>query len=312
MVRTARTYAIDFFRLSRPAFLIGGVAMHTLGVVMALYSGASPNWRLLILGQLAITFVQLMTHYSSEYFDLDADRVNQAPTRWSGGSRVLPDGRLPPSVALVTALVCMAAVMIVMVLMVVFDRPGPLPIALIAAALVLAWSYSSPPLRLHSAGLGEIAIALIVTGLTPLLGYSLQAGRLDLLPVLAVLPLCLIQLATQIIVDLPDIEGDTAAAKRTLAVRLGVDRGTRWYSLGLVVAYLLLPLMTLFGLPTLVWLMTLPAAPAALWQIGRMERGAWADRSHRETLIVWAIGLLMGTAGLEGLGFLILILLRFG
>ena len=47
-------------------------------------------------GQLVVTATQLMTHYANDYFDLEADRANRTPTRWSGGSRVLPDGVLPP------------------------------------------------------------------------------------------------------------------------------------------------------------------------------------------------------------------------
>ena len=47
-----------------------------------------------------MTAAQLMTHYANDYFDLEADRANRTPTRWSGGSRVLPAGVLPPRVAL--------------------------------------------------------------------------------------------------------------------------------------------------------------------------------------------------------------------
>ena len=36
-----------------------------------------------------------MTHYANDYFDFEADRANQARTRWSGGSGVLARGELP-------------------------------------------------------------------------------------------------------------------------------------------------------------------------------------------------------------------------
>ena len=74
---------------------------------MALTNGAAFNLRALVWGQVAITAIQLMTHYSNDYFDLEADRANRTPTRWSGGSRVLPDEELPPRLALALALVCM-------------------------------------------------------------------------------------------------------------------------------------------------------------------------------------------------------------
>ena len=50
-----------------------------------------------------MTSFQLMTHYANDYFDLEADRANQTPTTWSGGSRVLPAGELSPRVALIAA-----------------------------------------------------------------------------------------------------------------------------------------------------------------------------------------------------------------
>src|SRR6185369_7634819 len=95
-----------FVRLGRPLFSVGGFALYGLGAAAAAWStGQAIAWGRFALGQLAITAAQLMTHYCNDYFDLEADRANRTPTRWSGGSRVLPDGGLPPAVALAAALV---------------------------------------------------------------------------------------------------------------------------------------------------------------------------------------------------------------
>ena len=76
---------------------LGGFVLYGLGAALAVAGGAPlDRWRY-VLGQLVVTATQLMTHYANDYFDLEADRANRTPTRWSGGSRVLPDGALPPA-----------------------------------------------------------------------------------------------------------------------------------------------------------------------------------------------------------------------
>ena len=71
---------LAFVLLGRPLFLVGGFVLHALGVAMALYGGAALNLAALLWGQIAISAIQWMTHYSNDYFDLDADRANPTPT----------------------------------------------------------------------------------------------------------------------------------------------------------------------------------------------------------------------------------------
>ncbi|MDB4979874.1 MAG: 1,4-dihydroxy-2-naphthoate polyprenyltransferase, partial [Myxococcales bacterium] len=80
-----------FVKLGRPLFLGGGFVMYGLGAALAKYAGARLDWHRYAWGQLAVTAIQLMTHYANDYFDLVADRANRTPTAWSGGSRVLAD-----------------------------------------------------------------------------------------------------------------------------------------------------------------------------------------------------------------------------
>jgi len=85
---------LAFVRLGRPQFLVGGFVLYGLGAALAAAGGAPlDRWRYAC-GQIVVTLTQLMTHYANDYFDLEADRANLTPTRWSGGSRVLPGGAL--------------------------------------------------------------------------------------------------------------------------------------------------------------------------------------------------------------------------
>ncbi|MBA3463796.1 MAG: UbiA family prenyltransferase, partial [Deltaproteobacteria bacterium] len=129
---------LAFLRLGRPLFLGGGFLLYGLGAVIAAYSGHPIDLHRYILGQCAVTAFQWMTHYANDYFDYEADVANKTPTKWSGGSRVLPDGLLPRRVALIAALVLLAIGAGVSAL-VVREEGSSLPI-LIAMA-VLAWVY---------------------------------------------------------------------------------------------------------------------------------------------------------------------------
>jgi 1,4-dihydroxy-2-naphthoate octaprenyltransferase len=237
-----------------------------------------------------------MVHFGNDYFDLAADRANVTPTAWSGGSRVLPAGELRPAVALGAAVAAAVAALASTVVLAVTIQPAPAVLALVLLAILVAWEYSAPPLRLHSRGLGEVVGALLVAGGTPLVGYGLQMHRLDWLPLLAVLPLCALQFGMLVVVSLPDVAGDAVVGKRTLAVRCGRPAAGRLAAGALALAYVsLLPLVAL-GLPAAaawgygVWLPVAGWHGRRLWHLGPRSDGPW------DALGFWSILLVMGSA----------------
>ncbi len=298
------SHLFAFIRLGRPHFLGGGFILYGLGVAIAIHEGVPFRPGAFVWGQIAVTAVQLMTHYANDYFDLDADRANTNRTHWSGGSGVLVSGVISPGVALLTAL-CLAAVAISVIAILAFVlETGALSSLLLLLSLLLAWFYSAPPARLHSTGLGEASAALVVAVLTPLVGYTLQAGNFSVLPILVAIPLALFQFAMLIIIEFPDAAGDRLSHKRTLVVRLGKLRAARLHNLALLLAYASLPLLVLAGLPVRVALVILIGLPLAGRQFWRMANGAWAQPSCWNSLGFTSIVLLIGTAFLEGLVFI--------
>jgi 1,4-dihydroxy-2-naphthoate octaprenyltransferase len=293
-----------FIRLGRFQFLAGGFVLHMLGVAVALYAGARLTLSALLWGQIAITATQLMTHYINDYFDLEADRANHTPTRWSGGSRVLPEGDLAPRIALLAASVLLLIALTASLQLALAVRPGGVTLVLLSISILLAWGYSAPPLRLHSRGLGELTTAVLVPGLTTLIGYYLQMGRLNLLPILVAMPLCILQFAMLLAIEFPDESGDRVAGKHTLVVRLGADKAARLYVGALIAAYILLPLLVLIGLPLPVGIAVVAGLPLALWQSWWMVRGEWANPARWNSLAMWSVVLLMGTAAAELVAFI--------
>jgi 1,4-dihydroxy-2-naphthoate octaprenyltransferase len=295
-----------FIQLGRPLHLAGGFVFNGLGISIAYYLGTSLDWTTIMLCQLAITATQLMTHYSNDYFDQDADAAALTPTRWASGSRILPDGLLTPRIALLAALIFgMIALLATAVLTTLVTSPI-LTLTLLLLALFLAWNYSSPPLRLNRRGLGEITGALLVPGLTTLLGFETQMGHLTVLPFLAVVPLGCFQFAMLLSVNFPDAAGDILVNKRTLVVIWGAGRCAYLFVATMALAYLLLPLLIWWGLPWQVGFAVLLTLPIALWQVWRMRQGAATNPALWDGLAFWSMGLMIGTALLETAVFLVL------
>jgi 1,4-dihydroxy-2-naphthoate octaprenyltransferase len=287
-----------FVRLGRPKFLIGGFVFYGLGAALAVAAGAPFDAARFAWGQLVVTAAQLMTHYANDFFDLEADRANRTPTRWSGGSRVLPSGLLRPRIALAAALVLGAIALGGALLLAMRwpDLPLLLPLAVVMTAG--AWGYSAPPLRLAARGLGELTTAGVVTLCVPMLGYYLQA--FDVHPRLfavCLLP-CVLQFAMLLAIELPDAAGDAVAGKRTLVVRVGAVAGARLYAALTIAAFGALPLLAQGALlPARVALAPLVFAPLAIWQAVRVVRGGYADPARWDSVAFWSVALLAGSAG---------------
>jgi len=296
---------VAFLKLGRPLFLIGGFILFALGAALAVVQGVRIDWARYAWGQAVITAAQWMTHYANDYFDLEADRANSTPTRWSGGSRVLVSGTVAPRVALLASLIlCAAAIIAAFGLA---FRPGSPPLVLPLSLLIIAlsWSYSAPPLRLLSRGLGEATTALVVTSLTPLLGFYTQAGHFRASVFLACVPLSFLQFSMLLTIELPDAAGDAAQGKQTLVVR----HGSRWAGHAiaciLVVAFGSLPALYWLGLPARVVALAALPAPLAAWQAMRLWRGAFQEPKRWESLALCSVALLVTTSLAELSGALL-------
>ena len=293
---------LAYARLSRPLFLGGGVIMYGLGVAMALYRGAVFDWWACLWGQLAVISIQAMTHFVNEYFDLEADRANMSPTLLTGGSRVLPKGDLPPRAALAAAGAAGVAASTCIVILAITTTADSAFLFIFAAMLILAWGYSAPPFRFHSRGLGELTATVVMTGLTPLTGYILQAGTLDGMPFVALIPLACFQFSSMMAVAFPDVESDAAVAKNTLVVRLG-GKAPFLHNIVLVLGYVVLPALSFAGLPDIVVLSVVITAPLGIRQVWRTRQGDWRNPRRRGLFAAGSIATLMSAAVLEALAF---------
>ncbi len=226
-------YLYSFWAMARPLFIVGIVPLYALGVTAAWSDGRAVRIPLLISGLFLVWLIQLMTHYNNEYCDLETDLATEVPTRISGGSRVLVRRLVSRASARTAAVTCLLLAIVLAMVMVFILGAGPWLLGFLGAAAFLGWCYSARPLKLESAGLGEISLVAVSCFLLPATSYYLQTGdmRPTFLPACA--PIALLTLALILTTEIPDLEADKATGKKTLAVRLGRAGAMRLIAAGL-------------------------------------------------------------------------------
>ena len=287
-----------FLKLTRLQFLLGSGIFYVVGALMARYESGRLDVQMLVLGLVTMWLLQLSTHFLNEYYDQGGDQANRHRTLFSGGSGVLAEGRLAPTVARWAGVgTTILAIMMLVTLTLNFTTFGVTTIGLFTLAAIGAVGYSAPPLAFVERGLGELDATLIVALLVPLFGYSVQTGRSSLTLVLAYMPLAALILANMLNVAFPDFEADRITSKRTLVVILGPDHAARLYAILLAASYMTSWLTLALGVPFMVLLAkaaTLPVAALSLWEIwhgGYKLPERYARNTFLGVSVVGAVGL---------------------
>jgi 1,4-dihydroxy-2-naphthoate polyprenyltransferase len=217
--------------------LVGTAAAHPLSGQRPGSLPADTWW--CALGALVVALaIQVGTNYANDYSDgvrgTDAVRV--------GPVRLVASGLAPPGAVRRAALICFGVAGAVGLVLASVTSWWVLVVG--AASLAAGWLYTGGPRPYGYAGWGELFVFLFF-GLVATVGtYYVQTLRLDRpLVWLAAVAVGLLATALLLANNLRDIGTDTAAGKRTLAVRVGRRRAGHLYTLCL----------------------TLPLAGAAVW-----------------------------------------------
>ena len=207
---------LQFYPMTFIAYSIGALAAaaHYDGLKLGVF------W----LCYLCIFLMEAITVFSNEYFDFASDRINKNAGNFTGGSRVLVEGRLSfaelgKGVAITGTLLMLAGLLLLQVAQAV---SLPEMSVLLFASLLMTLGYTVPPAKWVYRGLGEINVGLTHSFLVILCGYAFQSVVwTDPYPWLISLPLFLATLPAITLSAIPDHDADRAVGKRTLAVRLG-------------------------------------------------------------------------------------------
>ncbi|WP_320066057.1 prenyltransferase [Micromonospora sp. RTGN7] len=275
-----------FLRLARLRFLLYNLLPVGLAVAVSVHQGYPLDLTWYAVAQLFAWTVHVMTHYCNEYFDLEADRANVYFTPWTGGSRALVDGSVAPVVSLGAGFVLLSASMLMVAVM-----PHWQARVLATAAVVLAWFYTAPPVRLNYRGAGELTVAAILNGLWPAVAAVLQAGAVPMLLLAVLAPTAVLQVARMMVMNLGDRRSDAMVGKRTLPVIIGYQRAVRLIVGAQLIAYAMLTVLALLGwLPWLVWAAMAATAPLSAWLVRQLRGGAMRDLDPRRMtpVVFWA------------------------
>lgn len=223
---------------SRPGFLLVTAAAAAVGIAQAQACGC--GWD--PLAAVATLGLALLTHAAVNLFNDYGDAVGGSDalntdrlTPFSGGSRVIQDGRFTAAQLRDAALLLGGVVVAGGLLLAARAGPGLLLVG--AAGLALGWAYSSPQVALMSRGLGELAVGagwwLVVVGADYAQRHAFSAMA-------AVSGVSMAALVAAILwaAEFPDARADAAVGKRTLVVRAGPELAAASYASLVLCAHL--------------------------------------------------------------------------
>jgi 1,4-dihydroxy-2-naphthoate polyprenyltransferase len=205
-----------------------------VGTAVASAEGSVVWWR--VAAALVVSLaIQVGTNYANDYSDgirgTDAVRV--------GPVRLVASGLASPTAVKRAALLAFAVAGGAGLALSVAVGPELLVVG--ALSIAAGWLYTGGPRPYGYSGLGEVFV-FVFFGLVATAGSAyIHLQRLTGLALVAGVSVGLLATAILVVNNLRDIEGDAAAGKRTLAVRLGSSATRTCYVACLVASFLLVP-----------------------------------------------------------------------
>ncbi|MDX6676581.1 MAG: 1,4-dihydroxy-2-naphthoate polyprenyltransferase [Solirubrobacteraceae bacterium] len=249
-----------------------------------------------VAAMLGSILIQIGTNLSNDYSD--ARRGADAEDRL-GPVRVTAGGLVPPKQVLLATyatfgLAALCGVYLVAVAGIELLFVG---IASIAAGVL----YTGGPRPYGYEGLGELFVFLFF-GIVAVAGSTFaQTKSWPVEAFVLAVPVGLLAAAILVVNNVRDLDGDRRAGKRTLAVRLGRDRGRALYGAMIYGSYLVAPLPWLLG-PLSPWLMacwlTLPLAVKLVRTVRRHSDGPSLNEALAQTGILQLAFCLLLSAGI--------------
>ncbi len=284
------------FHATRPKFFPASVLPVLAGSAWGAYVTQQFDAVVFVLALLATVCVHAASNVLNDVGDeiIGTDRRNKGRIYpYTGGSRFIQAGILSQSNMLrlgVSLLLVAAAIGVALVLL-----RGPVVLLFGLAGISIGVLYSLGPVKLSALGVGEIAVGMAF-GVLPVTGAAwLQGAPIDATLILLSIPLGAWVGNILLINEVPDMEADGAAGKRTLPVRFGLDVTANVYLGVNTLAAAIVVLLAWWGaLPLLAPLVPIgllvPAFSATAGIRGGMADREAMTRSIEATLAIQTIG----------------------
>jgi len=256
--------ARDWLAGARPRTLSAALVPVAVGTGVAIGYGDFSAWRALLALVVALA-LQVGVNYANDY----SDGIRGTDEARVGPVRLVAAGLAAPRQVLTAAGVSFAVACLAGFVLAATTAWWLLAVG--AAAVVAAWTYTGGRHPYGYRGFGEVAVFAFF-GLAAVVGTAyVQVRTLTWLSVAAAVPVGLLACALLVINNLRDIPSDTAAGKRTLAVRIG-DPRTRLLYAGCALAPFAVAALIAVVRP--LTLLTLAAVPLALPPVRAVRDGA--------------------------------------
>jgi 1,4-dihydroxy-2-naphthoate octaprenyltransferase len=256
--------ARDWLQGARPRTLPAAIVPVAVGSGVAAGYGHFSAWRALLALVVALA-LQVGVNYANDYSDgiRGTDEVRVGPVRLVAAG-LAPPRQVRDAAIASFAVACLAGFVLAV-------ATAWWLIAVGAVAVAAAWTYTGGSRPYGYRGYGEVAVFAFF-GVAAVVGTAyVQVRSLTWLELIASVPVGLLACALLVINNLRDIPSDTAAGKRTLAVRIG-DQRTRLLYAGCA----LIPFAVALAMGAVrpLALLTLAALPLALPPIQTVRAGA--------------------------------------
>jgi 1,4-dihydroxy-2-naphthoate octaprenyltransferase len=267
--------SIKFLNRSQLFLFLCTALMYGLGAGIAHYQGIRIDWPILFSGAFWLFLIQLSGGYLNDYYQLDLPdpsiQLTQSQKEIDQRRRVK------------FSLLAISATGLTVTALVTFSllRSGVLDIQIsfiLAVAVMAVFLLVIPPVRLIQTGFGELILAILVCNIVPLISYLLQTGVYNRLVAMSTFPLTAFFLAMILALQFEHYGTDCMYGRSNMLVKLGWQWGGRLHSLLIIMAYLLIGLAYIEGLPwRIVWPLLLTIVIAVL-QVFLMNRIISGDK----------------------------------
>jgi len=280
----------NWFLASRPwSFSMTAISVSVGGALAAIYGDFS--WFLYLITLIATVFLHAATNLINDFYDVqsgvDSPEVATAQYR----PHPLVEGKLEAGQVRTAAYILYGLSTLIGIYLAATRGWELMWIGLIGAFASL--SYTAPPLKYKYSALGEISVFLMWGPLMVAGSFFVQRQEFNINAFWISLPFGVLVALVLLANNIRDIAHDSNKGILTLAIILGQHKGTLLYGAFVVVAYLGIIWMSIFG-PLYLWsLIVLVSLPLAIRLLRQMKKHVPADADARTAQLDTAFGVLL-------------------
>ena len=253
----------------RIPFFTATIIPVVLGSIIAWRDIGTFHWVNFCLTLVGALWIHAGTNMANDYFDhiVSCDELNQYPTPFSGGSRVIQEKMMSPRGELLFSLICFSLGGSIG-LYLNYVSGGYVILVLGVVGVFLGFFHCSKFFKIYYGGFGELAVGIGFGPLMVLGSYYVQAQHISTKAFLISIPVGILIACVLFINEFPDHSADQAVGKKTLVVIFGKGKAIVYYHLLLGLSYLMTGILIAFKflpLSSLIVFLSLPLAFKAFW-----------------------------------------------